>query len=89
MANYYKLLNDVHPKPKNVINLLVLVTKQYIFACKCKGCMYHIQELKTIFNSISEAERYKNNAGNNASIARWEPFYKLHAMAIFAHEVQH
>ena len=40
------ILNDVHPKPGHITNLLVLLTKQHIYTCKCLGKQIKFQEIK-------------------------------------------
>ena len=52
------ILNSVHPDPKNVINFLVLVTKQYIYAQKCLGQKIMFKQLVENFTKLKELELY-------------------------------
>ena len=58
------ILNNVHPNPYHVTNFLVLVTKQYIYRCKCMGNDIMFKNLKLEINNMREIEKY-NAAKNN------------------------
>lgn len=57
------ILNTVHPKAANVINFLVLISKQYIYRCRClkqkpnKDCL--LQEIENIQNMEFRIANYK------------------------------
>ena len=59
-------LNAVHPRPHHVINFLVLVTKQYVYACKCTKSTPHI---KVLLLKILEYQRLeKFNARTTSQV---------------------
>ena len=62
------IMNTVHPKPNHVINYMCLVTKQYIYAQKCKGKTLHIEELTSRINLYEKIEKY--NAVKNGNLTK-------------------
>ena len=52
------LLNIVHVRPKHLANLLVLITNQYVYACKCLNTQPNIFEIISKIETIFQCERY-------------------------------
>ena len=52
------LLNMVHARPKYLANLLVLITKQYVYACKCLNTQPTTFEVISKIETIFQYERY-------------------------------
>ena len=52
------ILNNVHQNPRNLINFIVLVAKQYIFAAKCKGTPMCYEQFMHVFVKLYEVKRY-------------------------------
>lgn len=50
------MFNLVHPKASHVINLLVLMTKQYIYRCRCFVRIPQIEELLIEIDTIQKVE---------------------------------
>ena len=70
------MLNTVHPHSKHITNFLVLVTKQYIYACKCQRVPYNFKDAINRFENIYYLERY--NASKNNRLfqheTKWAPY---------------
>ena len=64
------LLNNVHPKPGNVVNVMVLVAKQHIFASKCQGKKPLMHEILNKIKRICQIEKY--NAIRNGRHKKWK-----------------
>ena len=64
------MLNTVHPNTKHIINQIILIGKQYIFACKCAGKKYSIIELIAKIETVYIAE----SMGNYKVRQRWIPY---------------
>ena len=68
------MTNLVHQSVKHIANTIVLITKQYIYRCKCENKAYDINILVTIIEKIYQMERY--NAIRDSKIhihdKKWE-----------------
>ena len=65
----------VHPKASHAINLIVLITKQYIFWCKCENKTPTITGVKNEINFIYNVELYNARICNKVQyhINKWSP----------------
>ena len=77
-AGKHIMLGNVHPKYGHVINLLVLVTKQMIYAYKCRS----IGEQLTVhcvikkFNELQRIEKYTaiSNGNEHKHLEKWKMY---------------
>ena len=71
-------LNKVHPKPAHVINFLMLVVKQYIFAKKCLAKPIRFQEIIRKFKMEYEMEKFTATNTNKIKYhaIKWAPYTK-------------
>ena len=69
--------NSVHPKPKNLINLLVLIIKQYLYACKCLNRLPRFYEIVNKFELMFQTARYQAHVKGQERVFRekWDPFF--------------
>ena len=58
------MMNDVHPKLSNIINLIVLITKQHIYYCKCNSKTIVFREIVEKIEGVYQMERYNANYQN-------------------------
>ena len=70
------ILNLVHPKAGHIVNFMVLVTKQYIFAQKCLEKSYNGKEIIEKIEGLYNVERYNAFKQNNVKkhIDKWKPY---------------
>ena len=72
------ILNNVHPKYGHLVNLMVLIIKQALYAAKCLKEHFNFKRIVKKFELIFQVERYyayidgKQKYHNN----KWELFYK-------------
>ena len=52
------ITNKIHEKPKHIANYLLLITKQYLFYCKCCGKMPTIEELMLRIENVYQVKHY-------------------------------
>ena len=52
------ILNDVHKGHPKAVNMLVLITKQFIYSQKCMGQQLAFPVLKALFKRVENIERY-------------------------------
>ena len=70
------LFNQVHPKNGHVVNMIISVTKQFIYRCRC---MNQIPQANPVFNIIDTLYSYKKYyAISNRKFwkytKKWEPY---------------
>ena len=67
--------NTVHPKPGHLINLIVLIVKQYIHRMRCLGSRLSYQDCITIVNNIHRYELYYAKQKNKLKkhYKKWSP----------------
>lgn len=72
---YTVIFNVVHAKPSHVINLLVLVTKQYLFQCKCTKVKPNTESIINEYNKVYNIETFiaKQNNTLRKHNAKWAP----------------
>ena len=54
------LFNLVNTRPQHICNLIVLITKQYLFRCKCSQIIPNIEELNNNITNAYVIERYND-----------------------------
>ena len=52
------MLNNVHCKPKNLVNFMELIAKQYIFASKCLKKRPVFEEVMEKVTQLEKIEKY-------------------------------
>ena len=62
------ILNSVHPNPGNIVNFIVLITKQFIFACKCRQTPYAFCNLLLKIENLYQSEYYNARYNPNLRI---------------------
>ena len=73
------VFNEVNQNPNHVTNVITLITKQFIFRCKCT------EETFSFSNIVREIKKYYNIELYNAKINdrtrkvinRWSPVFKI------------
>ena len=70
------MLNKVHPNSSDIINLLVLITKQYIFSCKCLKKKIYFPHIVQKIENIYQLERYNVQTKNQMCKhqIKWEKY---------------
>ena len=70
------MLNCVHPKIGNILNLFVLVLKQHIFAQKCLGKKPLFNDIKIKYVQLYEIEKHNAIQSNTITkhTKKWQPF---------------
>ena len=70
------MLNSAYPKPMNIVNLLVLITKQNIFASKCMGKKPCFEQIIQNIESIYQLEKYNAQKADriNKHNMKWAPY---------------
>ena len=72
------LFNNVHENRSHVCNFLILVTKQYIFRCKCTDTIPVWIALLNEFKLVRAIERYNSStSGFTKYSKRWSPVEKM------------
>ena len=66
------LLNTVHPKPGHIANFIVLITKQRIYAKKCKSEKLSFKDIIDKIENIYQYEKFYNNTAKQQ--IRWAPY---------------
>lgn len=51
-----KIFNLVHPKPGHIVNMIILITKQYIYRCRCFGKLPVFEVLNAEIQNIQKIE---------------------------------
>ena len=72
-SNKNIMLNNVHPDTKHIVNLLVLVIKQYVFACKCLLDKPNFKVIKEKIEKLHQLELYnvKQTGSIQKHIKKW------------------
>ena len=73
------LINRVHKDRKHIVNYMVLITKQYVFAQKCLGSQIQFPDVISKIEQIYQYEKF-NAKGNKQEITvhnRWCPYSGL------------
>ena len=67
--------NKIHPKSKHVINLIVLIIKQYIYRCKCEMKTPTYDNIRLEIERFYSTERYNATVvqQNSKHITKWSP----------------
>lgn len=71
------IFNLVHPKSGHVVNFLVLITKQYIYRCRCLLITLEFSNLKKEIEAVRRIEYYiaKDKAKLQNHYSKWSQLY--------------
>ena len=74
-SEYSIMFNLVHEQPQHICNFIALITKQYIFRCKCLNEKPNIHELNIEIDNMYEIELYNARKNNMVSkhVKKWSP----------------
>ena len=64
------ILNSVHPKPRHLVNFMILVMKQIIHRHKCLGTKVTYQDFENEIRTFKEIEYYCARTVNKMSVHR-------------------
>ena len=67
------MCDKVHSNSKHIANLVVLITKQYIYRCKCEGTIpkRNILQAEIIMYYKADLYRSRNNRQVDVHITKW------------------
>ena len=73
------IINCIHNDPQHIVNLLLLITKQYIFYCKCVGKQPIFNEIVKKYEETYEVEMYNSKVDYNMRnlVRKWAPYSGL------------
>ena len=69
------MFNCVIDSPVHIINFIILITKQYLYAQRCLKLPANFIELKARINMLKNTEYYIAKKNNNVTkhLAKWQP----------------
>ena len=69
------IFNKIHPTPTHVLNMVCLITKEYIYLKKCRNADLSIRELKMQILTIESLEKYiaQKNGKLKKHNRKWYP----------------
>ena len=72
------MLNLVHDNPTHITNLLLLISKQYMYYCKCIGKIFSCKELLIRIESMYQIElyNYSKDHKRRKHLLKWSPYDK-------------
>ena len=70
-------LNNIDKNPKHILNLLALITMQYIYRCRCLKVLPNFQQLVKEFEEIYKVEKYIAYSQNKTAICekKWSQIF--------------
>ena len=73
------ILNKVHDNPKQVVNFLLLLTKQYIHKCKCLNVTPRFDQLRNEIDLMYKIELFNAQINNQfvKHLLKWSPVRPL------------
>ena len=71
------ICNSLHESPGHVINFVVLLVKQHIYACKCKGQPPELLSISRKIKFQQNLEKYNCKCRNELRkhVAKWKSLY--------------
>ena len=70
------LENTVHPNPKHIVNIIMVIVKQAIFSCKCQGILIDSKIIKDKISSYKNIQKYvygNSYKKTEAFLIKWRP----------------
>ena len=70
------IVNTVVQKPSHIINVICLITKQWIYRCRC---MQHTPSIREWYIELEKCYNsdYFNSKRSNSGRCKWDPMYKI------------